>query len=131
MYKARILDLDKDYKTVKKWWKAWGWTPFLKVLLPPTGIMISYEGKDICAGWIYKTDTPICWFENIISDKGADRKIRDKALDVLLDSMNGTAKNLGFHAAMTSVSSSSLIKRLGEHGYKETDKNMTNYLKEL
>ena len=47
---ARPWDRDKDYDTLVKWWTDWEFGTVPKECLPPSGIVVSEDGKDICAG---------------------------------------------------------------------------------
>ncbi len=126
MYKIRQINSD-DYQVLTEWWKDWDWQPVPEVFLSPTGLMV-YNDIDICAGWIYKTDTPICWIENVISNKNA--KDRD-AVTFLLQALEAKARTMGFKVAMTSVKNKSLIRKMENIGYIKTDTDMTNYVRAL
>ena len=56
---VRPWDRDKDYDTLVKWWSDWEFGTVPKECLPPLGIVVSEDGKDICAGglWIYGMDS--------------------------------------------------------------------------
>ena len=75
--KARKL-IHEDYDTIVEWWKSWPeWEALSRDLLPENGtggIMIEREGKPLIAGFLYATNSNICWMEWIVSDP----KQRDK-----------------------------------------------------
>lgn len=113
------------------WWQAWGWDPVPFEFLAPTGFIISKDGKDICASWLYCTDTPICWHENFISDKGAAKDDRDGALDYLIAAVDEQARVMGFRVICSAVKHNGLMRRLEKHGFNQTDTGMTHFIKGL
>lgn len=121
----------EDYEIVSQWWGQWGWPAIPLEFLSPEGIVIENDGLPVCATWIYLTNTPICWIENYISDKGADKAIRGDALDLLVLSSLEKAKDLGAAVAMSSIRHAGLGKRLEKSGFIMSDKNMTNYVRGL
>ncbi len=131
MFKVEPLDLDEKYPTYSKWWKDWGWQAFPAVCLPQEGVRITHEGKDVCAVFIYTTQTPIYWIENYISDKECPREIRDEALNLLIDEALKKAKEMGGMLAMSAVNSSSLKKRLENKKFMKTDENLTGFIRRL
>ena len=50
---VRPWDRDKDYDTLVKWWSDWEFGTVPKECLPPSGIVVSEDSKDICAGGLY------------------------------------------------------------------------------
>lgn len=122
---------ESDYEMLSGWWTAWGWNPVPLMFLPKTGFIVSIEGRDICASWLYCSDTPICWHENFISDKEAGRGDRDGALDFLIESMDEQARAMGFSAMFCALRHNTLIRRMERHGFTATDAGMTHMIKGL
>jgi hypothetical protein len=61
--KTRTL-LEEDYSMLEKWWSAWGWPAVSKDILPDNGtggVMVEYKGKPIVAGFIYWSNSGLCW----------------------------------------------------------------------
>jgi len=131
MFKAEPINLTEKYSTYKSWWKDWGWGGFPKAFLPEQGVRVTYNGEDVCAVFIYMTQTPIFWLENYISDKQFDRDIRDKALNFMIDEACKQAKELGGSVAMSAVNSTSLKKRLEEKEFNKTDENLCGFARGL
>ena len=72
---ARPWDRDKDYDTLVKWWTDWEFGTVPKECLPPSGIVVSEDGKDICAGGLYIGEgTQFGFMEWIVTDKSAEPK---------------------------------------------------------
>ena len=80
------FDKDKHYTMVCDWWMAHeGWKPVDKVLLPSTGFIVEDEEDSYAAGWLYfSVDTPVAWFDWVISNPKSDKTKRSAALDLLL-----------------------------------------------
>lgn len=122
---------DSDYNTIMKWWSDWGWQPVPRHFLPPNGVVIGDEEGIICAVFLYKTDTPIVWVENYISDKKARKERRFLAMSMLLDAANDKVKEMGGAVMMSAVRHNGLAKRLFDFGFKKADENLTNYICEV
>ena len=120
-----------DYQTVSQWWKQWDWEGIPEAFLPENGLIVTHDEMPVCAAFIYKTDTPIYWIENYISDIEADKVIRSDALDLLILSCIEKAKDMGALVAMSSIKHNGLGKRLEKSGFVVSDKNMTAYMRGL
>jgi hypothetical protein len=118
------------YPELAGWWMQWGWDPVPEAFLPE-GLVVSHDFKNICAVFIYKTSTPICWIENYISDKDAEKEIRDGALDLLIEAAIEKSREDGYKLAMSSIRHASLGRRLEKSGFVISDKNMTVYMRGL
>lgn len=116
-----------DYYTLVEWWSQHSWKAPSINMLPKTGFIV----ENICAGFLYKTDSEIAWLEFIISNPVSDKEERSQALDLVINSLVEEAKLSGFKAIFTSVEHKKLIERYKEHGFVESDKDMTNMVKRL
>ena len=121
---------NQDYeKVLLKWWKDWGWEAPPKDFLPETGIIVSKNGVDICAGFIYLTNSKVALTEFVVSNKEYREKDRGKALDFLLDCLLALAEKNGCIYAHVILKNDSLIKRYKKAGYILSDKKVTEMLK--
>jgi len=121
-----------DYLMLKTWWESWGWDAIPEVALPKTGIIVSNNGEDVTAGFIYKTDSCVCWAENYISSKTASKEARQGAVEFLIDKMMVEAKEQGFIVMMSSVQHKGLVSKLVNAGCDPNiETNMTNLTKVL
>lgn len=120
-----------DYEELSAWWTAWGWPPIPQEYLPPDGLIVSAEGKNICAVFLYRTNSPICWAENYISCKDCERNTRQWALDLLIESAVEKAVSFGFQVVMSSINHPVLGKRLEKGGFMVSDTNMTTYMRKV
>jgi hypothetical protein len=124
--KIRKFDLLKDYDMLYKWWKSHGSFPPEPEHLSPTGLVVEVEGNPVTAGFLYNTDSKICVFEFVIADPDANKKVRAKALNFLIESMKVLAKNLGYSLIYTSIGIKPFINKLAVAGFIEADKNQTH-----
>ena len=115
--KARKL-IHEDYDTIVEWWKSWPeWAPLGRNLLPENGtggIMIEREGKPLIAGFLYVTNSDICWMEWIVSDP--TQKNKSEAIALLISSLEKWGKDAGFKVVLSIGRSKNLInehKKLG------------------
>lgn len=116
-----------EYYTLVEWWNQHNWKAPSINMLPKTGFIV----ENVCAGFLYKTDSEIAWLEFIISNPNSDKEERSKGLDLVINALLEEAKISGFKAVFTSVEHKKLIERYKEHGFIETDKDMTNMVKRL
>jgi len=96
--KSRLLT-DNDWKTLCKWWEAWPkWVNPPKSFLPDNGkggFMVEKNGKPICAGFIYLTNSDAVLLEWIVSDPEYRDKDRKQALELLITTAEDACKALG------------------------------------
>tara|TARA_R110000782_G_scaffold49422_4_gene107568 strand:- start:2255 stop:2659 length:405 start_codon:yes stop_codon:yes gene_type:complete len=103
---------EKDYITLVKWWKEWGWDPVPQDMLPDNGaggVMIQQGGKPIIAGFLFWSNSNIVWFDWIISDKNVSKLTRAKSLIYLIDVVEGMVKSAGKKYIITISDNKSLI----------------------
>lgn len=116
-----------DYVRLESWWKGHKWTPLHSDCLPETGFIVN----NICAGFLYKTDSNIAILEFVIADPESDKKERDKALDCLFDTLINTAKEMGFHNIMGWLNHPSLVKRYEKFGFGITHSDVIEVARRL
>ncbi|QRE03519.1 hypothetical protein [Flavobacterium psychrophilum] len=123
----RLLE-DKDYETLCIWWKWWRFQAPPKDYLPEDGcggIMITKDGIDICAGFLFLNNSKICWLEYIISNPEYRENDRKEALGFLINNLCYIAKNRGYKAVFTSLKNENLIKSYEEEGFSKGTSNTT------
>lgn len=130
--KEEYFVADVHYNMICKWWEGHKWPVVPLIALPKTGIVISNDGTYICAGFLYRTDSCVFWTEFFVSNPDfKDKPTRNAALTLLIDRLSDTAKEMGAWACFASINNRSLTKRLTGAGYRVTDRQMTNLIKEL
>tara|TARA_R100001463_G_scaffold22761_1_gene54688 strand:+ start:99 stop:509 length:411 start_codon:yes stop_codon:yes gene_type:complete len=111
----------KDYKTLCSWWKWWRWTPVEQKSLPDNGtggFMIYKDNVEICAGFVYTTNSDLCHVEWIISNNEVkDKNIRSEAIEMLINTLLAYAKSLGFKIAFTYLLNKNLEKKYKNCGF--------------
>lgn len=112
---------ESDYDVLCKWWKDWRWQAPPRDFLPENGcggLMVSYKGRDIFAGFIYFTNSAVCWSEFIVSDFSfKDKDIRNTAVNILIKEINAIAKEKGCKYIYTVLKNQSLKKTYQEIGF--------------
>ena len=83
-FTIRLLE-DGDYEnTLVKWWNDWKWDAPAKDFLPQEGrggIMVSKDDVDICAGFLYFTNSKAAWCEFIVSNKDYKEAVEEETAD--------------------------------------------------
>lgn len=136
MLETRILN-DSDYETLVYWWNNWSeWENAAppKEMLPENGkggIMIHKKSSEICAGFIYTTNSKIAWLEFVISNPNYREQDRKEAIALLINNLCAIAKNLGFKAVFTSVKNPFLINHFQKTGFSKDSKQSTEMVKRL
>lgn len=134
-FNCRVLN-DNDYSdTLVKWWNEWGWAASPpKSMLPEGGtggIMVSKGDIDICAGFIFFTNSKTAWVEYIISNSKYKDSDRSKAIEFLINGLTMIAKDNGYKHIFTSLNNENLIKKYIKCGYIAADKGCTQMVKNL
>ena len=83
---------DEDYNMIARWWIDHDQVPCPSDLLPSIGFIID----DIVAGFLYQTDSGVCFFETVVSKKDSDKEKRREALDQLIDTIVNCAKEMKY-----------------------------------
>jgi hypothetical protein len=98
---------------LEKWWLGWGWPVVSKEILPDNGtggVMIEHEGKPIVAGFIYWSNSGMCWFDWVISDPKGNKRARPFAVKFLIETVEKMVKDAGKKCIMSISRSNSLLK---------------------
>lgn len=118
---------DDDYNTLSSWWKDWRWTPPPSDMLPQNGkggVMVYKDGVEICAGFVYFTNSKTAWVEFIVSNFHYREDDRHEALEFLINVLIDIIKETGdFKYIYTSLKSKSLIDRYSNCGFQKGDSN--------
>ncbi len=91
----RLFDFDKDYEKICGWYQKWGYTSLKKEMMPQRGIVVSNEGHDIAAVWLYVTDGKIGLLEGVVIDPDSPKSRRKGWHRFVLDTMEPIAKAAG------------------------------------
>lgn len=126
---------ENDYDTLSKWWKDWRWTPPPADMLPQngTGGVMVYKGDvEICAGFVYFTNSKTAWIEFIVSNFQYKDKDRHEAIETLINVLTKIVQEMGeYKYIYTSLKSKSLIDRYANCGYQLGSTNCNEMIKVL
>lgn len=125
------FDADTHYETICEWWNAYKWPCIPLESLPETGIIVTVDNELVCAVWLYKSDSNLCWMEWMISNPKSPKNYREEALPFLINTCADVARILGFKIIFTSIKHNRLLSRLIEAGFNVDDTNATNLTKVL
>ncbi|MCP1996649.1 hypothetical protein [Flavobacterium sp. HSC-61S13] len=125
MFKARRLQ-ETDYDNLIEWWRYFRFPAPAREFLPENGtcgLIIHKEGIDICAGFIYFTNSKIAWIEFIVSNPEYKDKNRQEAIKILIRELGVVIKNKGYKAIYTSLKNPNLIKHFKAEGFSVGSSN--------
>jgi hypothetical protein len=126
-FEYRMLK-DSDYDELCKWWKWFRFPAPPKDYLPEDGkggIMISKNGVNICAGFLFLNNSKIAWCEYLVSNPQYREEDRKEAIEAVIFQLCGIAKGKGYKAVFTSLKSESLINRYESVGFTKGSANTT------
>ena len=96
------------------------------------GIMVHKDGEEICAGFVYFTNSSAAWLEFIVSNFNYRQDDRQEALRFLIDVLTEMIKDKGSYKYIyTSLKSKSLIDRYSECGFQMGSTNCNEMIKVL
>ncbi len=125
---------EKDYITLVKWWKEWGWDPVPQDMLPDNGaggVMIQQGSKPIIAGFLFWSNSNIVWFDWIISDKNVSKLTRAKSLIYLIDVVEGMVKSAGKKYIITISDNKSLISTFKKKNWYVDEDPLNKIIKKI
>jgi hypothetical protein len=88
--------IKEDYPTINKWYLARGMMPLSEHLYPDIGFIV----ENIGAGFLYQTDSALCFIDGYISSPSSDKEERRVAFDKITTAIVRTAKDHGFRSIL-------------------------------
>jgi hypothetical protein len=130
---VRLITEDDYNNVLIPWWEFWRFgAPAFDMLPINGGVMLSEDGVDICAGFIYLTNSKAAWVEWIVSNPEIkDRGKRKHYLLTLINTLTRVAKDKGNKYIYTSLRNQSLMNLYSEAGYQMGSKNCQEMIKVL
>jgi len=125
--KVYFYEHDKHYELIKSWFDAREFPAPAKKFLPPTGFIVEFEEKPVCAGFLFRTDANAAVMGNFISDPGALSTVRHLCLDTLIKHLQGEAYAGGFELLACSTNIEKLGSRFEQMGFTKTDIGLNTY----
>jgi len=95
-----------------EWYKQWNMKGSLD-LMPETGLIV----PNICAIFLYETNSKVCFIDGFISNKEVSDEKRDKCLDLVVSSLLHLAKEKGFKYIKADSRYQSVIDRGIKFGF--------------
>lgn len=126
-----------DYEMLQEWWKFWRFPSPPIITLPQeddnyfSGVIAYENNKDIACGFLYKTNSSICWLEFIVANPNTTNEERSNGIKKVCNEISKIAKSLGFTAIYTSVKHENLINKLKNEGFIEGSNNTTEMIKKI
>lgn len=127
MFNIRLLT-DEDYQTLTGWWMWFRFPIPPKDYLPEDGkggIMISKDGIDICAGFLFLNNSKIAWLEYVVSNPEYRENDRKEAITETIKVLCDIAKQRGYKAVFTSLKNENIINRYEEAGFTKSNHKTT------
>ena len=82
--------------------------------------MVQADDKDVCACFLYLTNSKICWLEYLVIDfQFKDKEKRKKVKELAINQICLFAKELGFEAIFTSVKNPNLVNSFQDLGFSK------------
>lgn len=119
MFKVRKLN-KSDYDKLIGWWSWFRFPAPPQECLPDNGecgLMISKDGIDVGAGFIYFTNSAMAWIEFIVSNPEYKNKDRQQAIEVLIVELTEICRSKGCKVVFTSIKNENLINRFATAGW--------------
>ena len=135
MYKFNArYTTESDYDNILvKWWGDNRFVPPPQDSLPNNGvngIIVSNEdGIDICAGFVYETNSKTAWCEYIVADFNYRDGDRAAAIEYLIYILTAKAKENGYKYVYTNLKNTALISKYKSCGYVKGSENCTEMIK--
>lgn len=119
-----LVETDYDNFLVK-WWNDWGWNAPARDFLPNNaldGLMVLCDGVEVCAGFVYNTNSKVAWIDWIISDKDfREKEPRREAIRYLIEMLSNMAIAVGAKYLYALIKNESLVNTYKGLGYIEGD----------
>ena len=126
-----------DYEMLQEWWKVWRFTSPPIITLPQedneyfSGVIAYENNKDIACGFLYKTNSALCWLEYIVTNPNTTSEERNLGIKTVIEQLSIKAKELGYEAIFSSIKNEILINKYKELGFIEGSKGTTEMIKIL
>jgi hypothetical protein len=105
---------EEHYELVCKWLSSRGMPRPDPRYLSDIGLVVD----DVAIGFLYTTNSELCYIDCFVADPDACEFKRSEALDILLREIEGLALDLGFSMAQAFSALPAMCKRVLDHGYK-------------
>lgn len=112
---AKIVRFSKkDIPEVNSWYVARGISPINENLFPDIGFICHGVG----AGFIYQTDSALCFIDGYIAHPMTTKEDRKEAFDDITNALIRTAKDHGFDQILAYTKNPEIKKRCEKFSFK-------------
>lgn len=98
---------------INAWYCLRGMEPLNKHLFPDVGFIVS----GVCAGFIYQTDSALCFLDGYVSNPDTTKEQRKEAFDKITTALILTAKDHGFTSILAYIKNPEIAKRCERFGF--------------
>lgn len=112
---------------LQTWWQQWNIPAFSLELLSQTGLIIPEHG---CM-FMYKTNSPIIQFENLVCNRQLSKELRDQTVKTLVEAGKQYAKQEGFKYILLTTNNPSILQRSQQDGCIISEETYRSILKEV
>lgn len=103
-----------DMEQVNEWYAYRQKPVFPHSMVPGTGFIVD----GVCAGFLYRSDSGMCWLDSFISNPLVPAAERAKALDAVTDALIQCAIDDGFSMIVAMTKSEAIRVRCKRYGFK-------------
>lgn len=122
----------EDYKCILiDWWKAWDWDFIPAIEDCPEGYIISKDGVDTYAGFLYYSGTSIAWMGFNVSNRKASLEEKRGCFEKLIDVISIIAKSRGVKMIFANSQNMDYCNSLKKNGFIIGDVGVTHLIKKL
>ena len=112
---------ENDWEFIPEWHKQYpDWPVLPRDAYPENGLgglVVSNDGVPFAAGFVYLSNSSICWVDWIISDNDYREDNRDEGIELLIANLCSVAKNAGGKFVLTIVNTPKLIDKYKNQGF--------------
>lgn len=126
-FKVLPFNKSEHYNLFCRWYEIRNFPKVPEDLLPPTGLVVSYDGAFVAMGFLYRTDGGIASISHLATSPVAPGDIRNEALNLLINNLILIASGEKFKLVTIATNLKKLFSRLGEHGFTKTDESVTHF----
>lgn len=124
----RKYNKEIDYNMITEWTNSRDMKNNPSDFLSEHGVIASCNGKDIASMWLYPIpDVKWCMIRFPISNPTSEKQERDVCLNLCLEALHKTAKDMNYTHVFVSTNTPPFEKRLKSWGYEKTDSNCSHY----
>lgn len=108
-----IYNPETHQEQLLKWIEQWGLKPSILDMLPSYGLII----EDICAVFLYETNSKVCFMDYFISNKDKPKQLTDSGLDLISHVLFQQARQKGYKYIVGNTKHKAVADRSLRHGF--------------